>query len=91
MRDPKYKKRLSGGLALILAFCSARGLELESVKAYHVGAWLDRHPGSRDTWWDRVVLVHIWRANSPGGQPRINLQVLPLVHPNAVGIDVGAN
>jgi hypothetical protein len=22
-------------------------LELESVKAYHVGAWLDQHPGSR--------------------------------------------
>ena len=32
-----------------LAFCSARGLELESVKAYHVGSWLDQHPGSRST------------------------------------------
>ena len=28
---------------------SARQLELESVKAYHVGAWLDQHPGSRST------------------------------------------
>lgn len=32
-----------------LAFCSARGLELKSVKAYHVGSWLDQHPGSRST------------------------------------------
>jgi integrase/recombinase XerD len=32
-----------------LAFCSGRQLELESVKAYHVGAWLDQHPGSRST------------------------------------------
>src|ERR1700758_845689 len=32
-----------------LAFCSVRQLELGKVKAYHVGAWLDQHSGSRST------------------------------------------
>jgi integrase/recombinase XerD len=42
-----------------LAFCSARQLELENVKAYHVGAWLDQHPGSRSTQRQHLVAVRL--------------------------------
>ena len=42
-----------------LAFCSARKLELESVKAYHVGAWLDQHPGSRSTQRQHLAAVRL--------------------------------
>ena len=42
-----------------LAFCSARQLELESVKAYHVGAWLDQHPGSRSTQRQHLAAVRL--------------------------------
>jgi hypothetical protein len=39
--------------------CSARQLELESVKAYHVGAWLDQHPGSRSTQRQHLAAVRL--------------------------------
>ena len=42
-----------------LAFCSARQLELESVKADHVGAWLDQHPGSRSTQRQHLAAVRL--------------------------------
>jgi integrase/recombinase XerD len=42
-----------------LAFCSARQLELENVKAYHVGAWLDQHPGSRSTQRQHLAAVRL--------------------------------
>src|ERR1700694_1450102 len=42
-----------------LAFCSARQLELEHVKAYHVGAWLDQHPGSRSTQRQHLAAVRL--------------------------------
>jgi hypothetical protein len=42
-----------------LAFCSARQLELESVKAYHVGSWLDQHPGSRSTQRQHLAAVRL--------------------------------
>ena len=34
-----------GPAPMVWHFVRARGLELESVEAYHVGAWLDQHPG----------------------------------------------
>jgi integrase/recombinase XerD len=42
-----------------LAFCSARRLELASVKAYHVGSWLDQHPGSRSTQRQHLAAVRL--------------------------------
>src|ERR1700724_388370 len=42
-----------------LAFCSARQLELENVKAYHVGSWLDQHPGSRLTQRQHLAAVRL--------------------------------
>src|SRR5246500_6061130 len=42
-----------------LAFCSARQLELENVKAYHVGSWLDQHPGSRSTQRQHLAAVRL--------------------------------
>jgi site-specific recombinase XerD len=55
----KYPKRLPGGLALIFGIFSARQLELGNVKAYHVGAWLDQHPGSRATQRQHLAAVRL--------------------------------
>jgi integrase len=40
-------------------FCSARQFDLESVKAYHVGSWLDQHPGSRSTQRQHLAAVRL--------------------------------
>src|SRR3981189_2682747 len=48
-RKPNTRSAYRVAWRSFLAFCSARQLELESVKAYHVGAWLDQHLGSRST------------------------------------------
>jgi hypothetical protein len=47
VRNPNTRSAYRVAWRSFLAFCSARQLELEHVKAYHVGAWLDQHPGSR--------------------------------------------
>jgi hypothetical protein len=47
VRNPNTRSAYQVAWRSFLAFCSVRQLELESVKAYHVGAWLDQHPGSR--------------------------------------------
>src|SRR6202162_6210916 len=49
VRNPNTRSAYRVAWRSFLAFCSARQLELESVKAYHVGSWLDQHPGSRST------------------------------------------
>ena len=49
VRNPNTRSPYRVAWRSFLAFCSARRLELESVKAYHVGSWLDQHPGSRST------------------------------------------
>jgi integrase/recombinase XerD len=49
VRNPNTRSAYRVAWRSFLAFCSARQLELESVKAYHVGAWLDQHLGSRST------------------------------------------
>src|SRR5580692_3588051 len=49
VRNPNTRSAYQVAWRSFLAFCSARQLELESVKAYHVGAWLDQHPGTRST------------------------------------------
>src|SRR6201987_2097767 len=48
-RNPNTRSAYRVAWRSFLAFCSARQLELGKVKAYHVGAWLDQHPGSRST------------------------------------------
>jgi integrase/recombinase XerD len=47
VRNPNTRSAYRVAWRSFLAFCSVRQLELESVKAYHVGAWLDQHLGSR--------------------------------------------
>ena len=42
VRNPNTRSAYRVAWRSFLAFCSARRLELESVKAYHVGSWLDR-------------------------------------------------
>src|SRR6202158_1205756 len=49
VRNPNTRSAYRVAWRSFLAFCSARQLELESVQAYHVGSWLDQHPGSRST------------------------------------------
>ncbi len=42
-----------------LGFCSQRQLELEGVRAYHVGAWLDQHSGSKSTQRQHLAAVRL--------------------------------
>jgi integrase/recombinase XerD len=49
VRNPNTRSAYRVAWRSFLAFCSVRQLELGKVKAYHVGAWLDQHPGSRST------------------------------------------
>jgi hypothetical protein len=42
VRNPNTRSAYRVAWRSFLAFCSVRQLELESVKAYHVGAWLDQ-------------------------------------------------
>ena len=59
VRNPNTRSAYRVAWRSFLAFCSARGLELESVKAYHVGAWLDQHPGSRSTQRQHLAAVRL--------------------------------
>jgi hypothetical protein len=59
VRNPNTRGAYRVAWRSFLAFCSARGLELESVKAYHVGAWLDQHPGSRSTQRQHLAAVRL--------------------------------
>src|SRR6201997_4248483 len=49
VRNPNTRSAYRVAWRSFLAFCSVRQLELGKVKAYHVGSWLDQHPGSRST------------------------------------------
>jgi K+-transporting ATPase, c chain/Phage integrase, N-terminal SAM-like domain len=59
VRNPNTRSAYLVAWRSFLAFCSARQLELESVKAYHVGAWLDQHPGSRSTQRQHLAAVRL--------------------------------
>jgi integrase/recombinase XerD len=59
VRNPNTRSAYRVAWRAFLAFCSARGLDLESVKAYHVGAWLDQHPGSRSTQRQHLAAVRL--------------------------------
>jgi integrase/recombinase XerD len=59
VRNPNTRSAYRVAWRAFLAFCSARQLELESVKAYHVGAWLDHHPGSRLTQRQHLAAVRL--------------------------------
>jgi hypothetical protein len=48
VRNPNTRSAYRVAWRSFLAFCSARKLELEGVKAYHVRAWLDQHPAQAD-------------------------------------------
>jgi site-specific recombinase XerD len=47
LRNPNTRSAYRVAWRSFLEFCSERQLELEGVKAYHLGAWLDQHSGSR--------------------------------------------
>src|SRR6202035_5724126 len=59
VRNPNTRSAHRVAWRSFLAFCSARGHELESVKAYHVGSWLDQHPGSRSTQRQHLAAVRL--------------------------------
>ena len=59
VRNPNTRSAYRVAWHSFLAFCSARQLELESVKAYHVGAWLDQHPGSKSTQRQHLAAVRL--------------------------------
>jgi hypothetical protein len=59
VRNPNTRSAYRVAWRSFLAFCSARHLELESVKAYHVGAWLDQHSGSRSTQRQHLAAVRL--------------------------------
>ena len=59
VRNPNTRSAYRLAWRSFLAFCSARQLELENVKAYHVGSWLDQHPGSRSTQRQHLAAVRL--------------------------------
>ncbi len=59
VRNPNTRSAYRVAWRSFLAFCSARQLELESVKAYHVGSWLDQHPGSKSTQRQHLAAVRL--------------------------------
>src|SRR6202048_1808461 len=59
VRNPNTRSAYRVAWRSFLAFCSARQLELESVRAYHVGSWLDQHPGSRSTQGQHLAAVRL--------------------------------
>ena len=59
VRNPNTRSAYRVAWRSFLAFCSVRQLELESVKAYHVGAWLDQHLGSRSTQRQHLAAVRL--------------------------------
>jgi len=59
VRNPNTRSAYRVAWRSFLAFCSARQLELENVKAYHVEAWLDQHPGSRSTQRQHLAAVRL--------------------------------
>src|SRR5271167_3952493 len=67
VRNPNTRSAYRVAWRSFLAFCSARQLELEGVKAYHVGTWLDQHPGSRSTQKGKIKLVQTINQRSKYG------------------------
>jgi integrase/recombinase XerD len=59
VRNPNTRNAYRVAWRAFLAFCSVRQLELENVRAYHVGAWLDQHPGSRSTQRQHLAAVRL--------------------------------
>jgi site-specific recombinase XerD len=59
VRNPNTRSAYRVAWRSFLAFCSARQLKLENVKAYHVGSWLDQHPGSRSTQRQHLAAVRV--------------------------------
>src|SRR5580700_3026805 len=59
LRNPNTRSSYRVAWSSFLAFCSKRQLELEAVKAYHVGAWLDQHPGSKSTQRQHLAAVRL--------------------------------
>jgi integrase/recombinase XerD len=59
VRNPNTRSAYRVAWRSFLAFCSTRHLELQRVKAYHVGSWLDQHPGSRSTQRQHLAAVRL--------------------------------
>jgi integrase/recombinase XerD len=59
VRNPNTRIAYRVAWRSFLAFCSARQLELGKCKAYHVGAWLDQHAGSKSTQRQHLAAVRL--------------------------------
>jgi integrase/recombinase XerD len=59
VRNPNTRSAYRVAWRSFLAFCSARQLELGKCKAYHVGAWLDQHAGSKSTQRQHLAAVRL--------------------------------
>jgi integrase/recombinase XerD len=59
LRNPNTRSAYRVAWSSFLAFCSKRQLELEAVKAYHVGSWLDQHCGSKSTQRQHLAAVRL--------------------------------
>jgi integrase/recombinase XerD len=59
LRNPNTRSAYRVAWRSFLQFCSERQLGLEDVKAYHVGAWLDRHSGSKSTQRQHLAAVRL--------------------------------
>jgi integrase/recombinase XerD len=59
LRNPNTRSAYLVAWRSFLAFCSKRQLELPAVKAYHVGAWLDKHSGSKSTQRQHLAAVRL--------------------------------
>jgi integrase/recombinase XerD len=59
LRNPNTRSAYRVAWSSFLAFCSRRQLEFEAVKAYHVGAWLDQHSGSKSTQRQHLAAVRL--------------------------------
>src|SRR5882757_3032808 len=59
VRNPNTRSAYRVAWRSFLAFCSARQLELENVKAYHVGSWLDQHRGNRSTQRQHLAAIRL--------------------------------
>ena len=59
VRNPNTRSAYRVAWRSFLAFCSVRQLELESLKAYHVGSWLDQLPGSTSTQRQHLAAVRL--------------------------------
>ena len=51
--EPEHSAGLRAGLLPVLSLGQENGLTLETVRPFHVAAYIDQMPGSKPTFWNR--------------------------------------